>query len=283
EVTHFFTVDVEEHFQVQALAGVVPRSRWEAQESRVEASLFELLGLLEATTATATFFVLGWLAERRPRLVREIVAAGHEVASHGWDHQLVTRQSRAEFRDSVRRSKAVLESIAGTRVLGFRAPSFSIVRGREWALDCLIEEGYVYDSSLYPVRRPGYGYPGGAGDPHWLDRPAGRLAEFPPATLRLGPLRLPAGGGAYFRLLPYALARSAFREATRRRTPATFYIHPWELDPGQPRYAVGPSTRIRHYGGLHRTRARLRRILSEFRFAAIGPALLDDRIPVPAA
>jgi len=283
DVTHFFTVDVEEHFQVQALAAAVPRSRWSTEESRVEPSVFELLALLEASSSTATFFVLGWLAERRPALVRAIVDAGHELASHGWDHRLVTKQSRTEFRESIRRSKCVLESVGGQRVLGFRAPSFSIVRGGEWALDCLIEEGFLYDSSLFPVRRPGYGYAGGEGDPYWVSRPAGRLAEFPPATLRFGGVRVPAGGGAYFRLLPYGLVRSAFRLAARRQRPGTFYIHPWELDPDQPRYAVGRSTRIRHYGGLNRTRPRLRRLLREFRFGAIGPALLDNRILVPTA
>jgi len=163
----------------------------------------------------------------------------------------------------------VLEAMTGTAVLGFRAPSFSIVPGREWALDILVEEGYRYDSSLFPVRRPGYGYPGGRPDPYWMGRRAGRLAEIPPATLQWGPLRLPAGGGAYFRLLPYGVVRAALRQCERREVSGTFYVHPWEVDPRQPRVGVSWLTRARHYGGLRRTLPRLERLLTEFRFAPI--------------
>src|SRR5437868_1994302 len=182
---------------------------WDRLESRVVGSVYRLLELLARHEGRATFFVVGWVAERHPDLVREIAHAGHEIASHSWDHARVTDQSPLMFRDSVRRAKYVLEDLAGAPVLGFRAPSFSIVPGREWALDVLIEEGYRYDSSLFPVRRPGYGYgyPNGLRDPHWLERPAGRLAEIPPATLQWGGLRLPAAGGAYFRLLPYRVVR----------------------------------------------------------------------------
>jgi polysaccharide deacetylase family protein (PEP-CTERM system associated) len=181
----------------------------------------------------------------------------------------VTTQTPLAFRDSIRRSKRVLEDVAGTPVLGFRAPSFSIVRGREWALDILIEEGYRYDSSLFPVRRPGYGYAGGRPDPYWLERPAGRLAEIPPATLQWCGMQLPAGGGGYFRLFPYSLVRAALRQCQHRGQPGTFYIHPWELDPGQPRFPVPWLTRVRHYGGLRRTEERLERLLAEFRFTAV--------------
>src|SRR5690606_33124136 len=223
--------------------------------------------------ARGTFFVLGWIAQRYPGLVRRIADAGHEVASHGWDHRRVTHQSPAEFRESVRRSKLWLEDITGRPVLGFRAPSFSIVPGREWALDVLVEEGYGYDSSLFPVRRPGYGYAAARRDPHWLDRPAGRIAEVPPATLRRLGVNLPAAGGAYLRLLPLGLIRAALRDAERRGEPATFYIHPWELDPGQPRVPVPWLTRARHYGGLGRTEERVRRLLAEFSFRPIGETL----------
>jgi polysaccharide deacetylase family protein (PEP-CTERM system associated) len=266
---HHFTVDVEEYFQVSALEPAVPRSEWDRMESRIEASMAQLLALLAAHRVRGTFFVLGWIAERYPHLVRAAAEAGHEIASHGWDHRRVTELTPAEFRDSVRRSREILERLSGRPVAGFRAPSFSIVAGREWALDILLEEGYRYDSSLFPVRRPGYGYRGGRRDPHWLERPAGRLAEVPPATLSRFGANLPAGGGGYFRLLPYALVRSAFMEAERRGVPATFYIHPWEWDPEQPRIAVPPLTRIRHYGGLHRTWDRMRRMLGEFRFTTI--------------
>ncbi len=272
-VTHFFTVDVEEHFQVAALAPYVARSRWETEESRVAANVARLLDLLEAHAARGTFFCLGWVAERQPALIRAIAARGHEVASHGWDHAKVTDLTPDRFRDQVRRSKAVLEELAGRPVRGYRAPSYSIVAGREWALDVLVEEGYRYDSSLFPIRRPGYGYAGGYRDPYWLARAAGRLAEVPPATLRWFGVNLPAAGGAYFRLLPEGLVHAALRQAGRRGRPATFYLHPWEIDPAQPVYAVPWSTRLRHYGGLTRTFARLERLLSRFRFTAIAEGL----------
>ncbi|HYU90745.1 MAG TPA: DUF3473 domain-containing protein, partial [Gemmatimonadales bacterium] len=203
-------------------------------------------------------------------LIRSISRAGHEVASHGWDHARVTDQNPVTFRDSVRRTKGTLEGLTGEPVLGFRAPSYSIVPGWEWALDVLLEEGHTYDSSLFPVRRPGYGFPGGKRDPHWIERPGGRrLAEVPPATLRWGGLNVPAGGGGYFRLLPYALTQQALRNCEGRGVPGTFYIHPWEIDPDQPQLQVPWLTRVRHYGGLARTAARIERLLLEFRFVAI--------------
>lgn len=279
--THFFTVDVEEHFQVQALAPYVPRTSWDRCESRVAASTSRILELLAAAGARGTFFVLGWVAERHPAVVRDIAAAGHEVASHGWDHRRVTELTPVEFRDQARRSKALLEDLAGSKVLGYRAPSYSIVRGCEWALDILVEEGYRYDSSLFPVTRPGYGYASGARDPYWIERLAGRLCEVPPATLRRAGVNLPAAGGAYFRLLPYGLVRAALRDAAARSQPGTFFIHPWEVDPGQPRVAVPLLTRIRHYGALDRTLPRLARLVREFQFTAIAPALgLDGATPV---
>ena len=266
---HHFTVDVEEYFQVSALAPHVRRADWDRLVSRVEDSVARLLDLLARYEARATFFVLGWVGERHPEMVKRIARAGHEIASHGWDHARVTELGPPEFRDSVRRTKGLLEDLTGCLVLGYRAPSFSIVPGREWALDILIEEGHRYDSSLFPVRRKGYGYPGGRADFHWLERPVGRIAEVPPSTLRWCGMRLPAGGGAYFRLLPYGLTRAALKQCERRGVPGTFYIHPWELDPGQPRLAVPWPTRVRHYGGLGRTARRLERLLGEFRFTAV--------------
>jgi polysaccharide deacetylase family protein (PEP-CTERM system associated) len=267
---HYFTVDVEEFFQVSAFERWVPRADWERYERRADPCVRALLDCLDDQGARGTFFVLGWLAERQPDMVREIAARGHEVASHGWDHRRVTEQTPERFRRSVRISKDLLEQLAGRAVLGFRAPSFSIVRGREWALDILLEEGYRYDSSLFPVRRPGYGYVAGARTPHWIERPKGRLAEFPPATLRWLGRNLPAGGGAYFRIFPYGLVAAALRQAQRAKFPATFYLHPWEIDPGQPRVRTGVLTRLRHYTGLERTLPRLKRLLQEFRFTAIA-------------
>lgn len=270
---HHFTVDLEEYFQVSAFEHRVARSQWSRFESRVDSQVTRLLELLTQSTARATFFVLGWVAKRHPELIRVIAHAGHEIASHGWDHARVTHQTPRVFRESIRRTKALLEDISGDPVLGFRAPSFSIVPDREWALDVLIEEGHCYDSSLFPVRRPGYGYPNGLPDPHWLERPAGRLAEIPPSTLRWWGMRLPAAGGAYFRLLPYGIVRAALCQYERRGVPGTFYIHPWELDPGQPRLNVSPLTRLRHYGGLRWTERRLKRLLTEFEFTAIRDTL----------
>ena len=233
-IAHYFTIDVEEYFQVSAFAGAVSPESWGGFDSRIEVNVRQLVDLLARHQARATFFVLGWVADRHRDLVRALARAGHEVASHGWDHKRVTEQTPEEFRVSVRRTKQLLEELSGQPCLGFRAPSFSIVPGREWALDILLEEGYEYDSSLFPVRRPGYGYAGGGRDPYWVVRPAGRLAELPPATLRRLGVNLPAAGGAYLRILPYALVRSAIAAYDRRGVPATFYVHPWEIDPRSP-------------------------------------------------
>ena len=268
-IAHHFTVDVEEYFQVAAFATRVQRSEWGRLQSRVAAQVAQLLELLERYRTRATFFVLGWVAKRQPELIRSIAAAGHEIASHGWDHARVTAQTPLVFRESIRRTKKLLEDLTGEEVWGFRAPSFSIVRGREWALDVLIEEGYRYDSSLFPVRRPGYGYAGASPDPHWLERPQGALLEIPPATLRWCGMRLPAAGGAYFRLLPYSVVQAALRQCEGRNVPGTFYIHPWEVDPAQPRVAVPWLTRLRHYGGLRRTVRQLRQLMTDFRFTAV--------------
>lgn len=267
--SHIFTVDVEEHFQVNAFEQLLDREAWPRQPSRVVRNTKAILDLLEATGASATFFVLGWVAERQPTLVREIIARGHEVASHGYWHRRVTQLTRTEFRDDVRRAKCVLEDIGDRAVLGYRAPSFSIVPGGEWAFDILLEEGYLYDSSIFPIRRRGYGYPGAPVAPCAIDRPSGTLLEFPLTTLRVMDVCLPACGGAYFRHFPYAVIRRAFETAADNRTPGVFYIHPWEIDPEQPRLPVDLVTRLRHYGGLTRTQDRLRRFLGEFSFASV--------------
>ncbi|HWZ27442.1 MAG TPA: XrtA system polysaccharide deacetylase [Gemmatimonadales bacterium] len=269
--THYFSVDVEEYFQVSAFEGSVPRSAWDTLPSRVEGSVYGILDLLARHRARGTFFTLGWVAERHPKMIKRIADAGHEVASHGWDHVRVTHQNPEEFRTSVRRTKDCLEQIAGTPVLGFRAPSFSIVPGREWALDILVEEGYRYDSSLFPIRRPGgYGYAAAGREPYVLERATGPLWELPPATLRRLGVNLPAGGGAYFRIFPYTVVRAAFADFDRRGVPGTFYMHPWEIDPDQPRQRAPLSSRLRHYTGLSRTLPRLERLLAEFRFTAIA-------------
>lgn len=281
-IEHHFTVDVEEYFQVSAFEPWVTRDRWPAMESRVSSSVEQLLALLAQYDARGTFFVLGWVAERFPELVRSIAGAGHEIASHGWDHVRITHQLPEEFRVSVAKSRRLLEDLTGAPVRGFRAPSFSLVPGCEWALDILLEEGYTYDSSLFPIRRPGYGYPSAQRDPHWIHRPTGMIAEVPPTTLSRCGINLPAAGGAYFRIFPYRLVQAGLRQAERRGTSGTFYIHPWELDPGQPRLTVPVRTQIRHYTGLNRVVARLHRMLAEFRFRSIAQTLVTLPQPVPA-
>lgn len=277
-IRHHFTVDVEDYFQVSALMPYVARESWETRASRLRVGIDILLVLLDERKVLGTFFVLGWVARHHPQIVRDIAAAGHEVASHGWGHERVTTLTPDEFRRSVRSSKCDLEDLIGKPIIGYRAPSFSIVRGGEWALDILLEEGYRYDSSLYPVRRPGYGFAGGERDPHRVQRDAGLLHELPPATLQVGTVVLPAGGGAYFRILPYHVVRAAMASAGLRGVPATFYIHPWELDPGQPRFKVPLTTRLRHYGGLARTLPRLRRLLGEFEFQTISQTLAENNV-----
>jgi len=277
-MVHLFSVDVEEHFQVSAFDGVLSRDQWEAQPSRVEPNTDRLLALLDRHQAHATFFTLGWVAERHPALVRRITAAGHELASHGWWHRKVTRLSREEFRDEIRRSKAMLEDISGTGVTGFRAPSFSIVPGVEWAFDVLLDEGYTWDSSLFPIRRPDYGYPAAPAMPHRLTRDAGALLEFPLATATIFGIRLPAAGGGYLRQFPLGLIRRAFHQAASRDRPGMFYIHPWEVDPDQPRLPVGWMTRKRHYRGLEKTMGRLERLLAEFRFTSVSRWLAESSV-----
>lgn len=270
ETVHLFSVDVEEHFQVNAFDAVLTRADWDAQPSRVERNTDRILDLLDRHGAHGTFFTLGWVAERQPGLMRRIADAGHELGSHSWWHRRVSGQRPAEFRDEVKRSKTTLEQISGTPVRGFRAPSFSIVPGTEWAFDVLLDEGYTYDSSLFPIRRPGYGYPSAPRIPHQIERDGRTLLEFPMATLEFGGLRVPGAGGGYLRQLPLGVTRSAFRQLGALGHPGMFYIHPWEIDPDQPRLPVGWFTVLRHYRGLQSAMERMERLLSEFRFTSVA-------------
>jgi polysaccharide deacetylase family protein (PEP-CTERM system associated) len=271
--SHFFTVDVEEYFQVRALEAAVSRDEWISRPSRLVASINALLELLERHETHGTFFVLGWIAKHHPEVVLAVAAAGHEIASHGFWHERVTALDRDTFSEDVRTSKQALEDLIGSEVIGYRAPSFSIIPGWEWAFDVLIEKGYTYDSSLFPIRRRGYGYPHSPRIPHVIQRPAGRLAEFPLATTSIFSYPVPAAGGGYLRQFPLAIIRRAFREASERGQPATFYIHPWEIDPGQPRLPVSALNRLRHYRGLGSTLERIDLILEEFSFTTIASYL----------
>jgi polysaccharide deacetylase family protein (PEP-CTERM system associated) len=277
-IVNAMTIDVEDYFHVSVFDGVVPRSAWDTLESRVCGNTDRLLDIFAEHDVRGTFFILGWVAERFPALVRRVAAAGHEIASHGYGHRLVYDQTPAAFREDVRRAKALLEHAAGVPVLGYRAPSYSIVPRSLWALDVLIDEGYRYDSSIFPVRHDRYGIPMSPRHPYAIDRPAGRIVEAPASTVRFGPVNLPVGGGGYFRILPYGWAEWGIARLNEvERAPAIFYLHPWEIDPEQPRLHAGLLSRFRHYRNLGDTERRLRLLLRRFTFGS-----MRDVLPVPA-
>jgi len=283
-VVNAMTVDVEDYFQVSAFDRVVSREDWDTLPSRVIANTERLLRVLAEHEVRATFFVLGWVADRHPSLVSLIADLGHEVASHGYWHRLVYDQAPRAFRDDVRRSKDVLEAATGQRVEGYRAPSFSITSRSLCALDILIEEGFRYDASIFPIRHDRYGIPGSPRHPYRMPRRSGALVEVPGSTARIGAMNLPVAGGGYFRLLPYAWTRWGIaRLNERERRPAVFYLHPWEVDPDQPRLQASALSRFRHYRNLDKTEGRLRRLLTEFRFAPLRHVLADAELDVPAA
>ncbi|MEL6447893.1 MAG: XrtA system polysaccharide deacetylase [Pseudomonadota bacterium] len=278
------SVDVEDYFHVAALSRVISPSDWDGIAPRVAANTQRLMDLFDERSVSATFFVLGWVAERFPGMVREITARGHELACHGMNHQLVYKQSRGEFRDETRRAKQVLEDAAGTRVLGYRAASYSITEASLWALDELIDAGFEYDSSIFPVAHDIYGIPGAQRFIHEREAPSGRrLVEFPPTTARLFGRNVPAAGGGYFRLYPYWVTRALIRRVMAEGEPVMFYLHPWEVDPDQPRVKASLKSRFRHYNNLDKCLPRLRRLTSEFRFATARDVIAESqRLVQPA-
>ncbi len=261
------SVDVEEYFQVSAFANQVSPADWDRMPSRIERTTDAVLALFADLGGHATFFTLGWIAERYPRLIRRIREAGHEIASHGFAHTRVDRQSPDAFRADVRRTKALLEDVAGTAVKGYRAASFSIGERTPWAFEVLAEEGHLYSSSVYPIRHDHYGMPNA---PRFAFAPCqgSDFREIPVSTVALGSWTLPCGGGGYFRLLPYALMSRALRRINQHdRRPGVFYFHPWEIDPAQPRIAgAGARARFRHYTNLSRMEPKLREVLGDFRW-----------------
>jgi polysaccharide deacetylase family protein (PEP-CTERM system associated) len=268
------SVDVEDYFQVSAFDRVVSRAAWDTLESRVVRSTHVLLDMFDRRAVKATFFTLGWVAERHPALVREIAARGHEVASHGFHHQLVYSLTPKQFREDVRAARATLESTIGRSVVGYRAPSYSITKSNLWAIDVLIEEGYLYDTSIFPIHHDRYGIPDAPRHRHLVERGSGTLVEMPASTVRVGSVNLPIAGGGYFRLLPYGWTEWGIRTVNRtERAPVVFYVHPWEIDADQPRIPVGRIARWRHYGGLERTAPRLERLLRDFRFDTVAALL----------
>lgn len=262
------TVDVEDWFQVQAYAGIFPRESWDIPERRVEANTDRLLALFAAHGVRATFFTLGWVAERHPALIRRIVAAGHELASHGYWHRLAHEQSPEEFGRDVADARHLLEDIGGVPVRGYRAPTFSINTRNPWAFDVLAEQGYAYSSSVYPVRHDLYGVPDAPRAPYRTA--GGALLEIPMTTARIGGRNFPVAGGGWFRLLPYTLYRAGLRRANREGA-GLFYTHPWEIDPGQPRVAAArPLARFRHRVNLARTEGRIARLLTDFTWGPVA-------------
>lgn len=274
-IVNALTIDVEDWFQVSAMAPYVARRDWDTRECRVERNVDAILALLARHGVKATFFTLGWIAERYPALVRAIVAQGHELASHGHGHERASDLSRAAFSEDIVRAKCTLEDLGGVPVRGYRAPSFSIGEANLWAFDCLLEAGYRYSSSVYPVVHDHYGMPGA---PRFAHAVREGLIEIPPTTLRLGNRNLPSSGGGWFRLLPYAISRWMIGKVNRDdRQAAVFYFHPWEIDPGQPRVpGVDLKTRFRHYVNLGRTAARLEALAGDFRWGRMDHIFLGQ-------
>ena len=270
---HCLSFDVEEHFQVSAFWSEARRQQWDKYESRVENNTRKLVELLAKHDTKATFFVLGWVAERYPGLVKMLAGQGHEIASHGYGHELITGQTPGMFRDDVRRAKGILEDICGKRVYGYRAPSFSITKDTKWAIPVLTEEGYLYDSSIFPVLHDRYGMPDATPTIHLLHGEAGCIWEVPPSTANIFGIRLPVAGGGYFRLFPYPILRQLLKRIERAGHPLVMYLHPWELDPDQPKMQGSSLSMFRHYINLHKTEDRLRSLLEDFCFTSIREAL----------
>lgn len=272
-ITNALTVDVEDYFQVSALAPYIRRDEWNTRECRVERNVECILAMLAERQVQATFFTLGWVAERYPQLVRRIVEGGHELASHGYGHERASDLSEAAFREDITRSKKLLEDLSGQPVLGYRAPSFSIGTGNLWAFDQLARAGYRYSSSIYPIKHDHYGMPD---SPRFAYRVGAGLLEVPITTVRMGQRNLPSTGGGWFRLMPYALSRWMLQRVNRQdREAAIFYFHPWEVDPGQPRIpGIDAKTRFRHYVNLERNEAKLRQLLQDFRWGRMDRIFL---------
>ena len=279
-LTNALTIDVEDYFQVSAFAPYIRRDEWDARECRVERNVDRILELLAEREVKATFFTLGWVAERYPQLVKRIVQGGHELASHGYGHERASDLDRAAFTADVTRAKAILEDLGGQPVLGYRAPSFSIGRSNLWAFDVLARAGYRYSSSIYPIAHDHYGMPE---SPRFAYRLPNDLLEVPVTTLRVGGRNLPSSGGGYFRLLPYAVSRWMIGRVNRAdQEAAVFYFHPWEIDAGQPRIAgIDAKTRFRHYVNIPRMEGRLQALLRDFRWGRMDHIFLQRQsLPV---
>lgn len=270
------TIDVEDYYMVSAFADIVRFEEWGTYESRVEKNTYRILDVLDEHNVKATFFVLGWVAERCAKLVRDVHASGHEVACHGYNHRLIFDLTPEQFRQDIRKAKGILEDIVCAPVIGYRAASYSIVRETLWALDILIEEQFLYDSSIFPIHHDRYGLPGAERFPHVLKRDKGTLHEFPPSTYRLFGQNVPVAGGGYLRLFPQQITRTAMRRINENeKKPVIVYLHPWEIDPDQPRLNGRSSSKIRHYINLRSTMPKLKTFLGEFRFNRLSAFLYE--------
>lgn len=271
------TIDVEDYYHVAAFESVVQFNNWNKYESRVEKNTHRILDLLDEYRTKATFFVLGWVAERQPGLVRVINERGHEIASHGYSHRRVYTQTPRQFHEETQRSKRLIEDASGRPIIGYRAASYSITAKSLWALDILQQEGFLYDSSIFPIHHDLYGMPGYPRFCHMLKTQGGAsLVEVPLSTIRLGRANIPIAGGGYLRLFPYAVTRWAIRHINHKECqPVVVYLHPWEVDPCQPRIRAGGVSRFRHYFNLAQTEARLRSLLTDFRFGTMAEVLQD--------
>ena len=277
-IKNAMTIDVEDYFQVSAFASHIPRNQWDNLPCRVERNVMRILDLLDAHSAKATFFTLGWVAERYPHLVREIVGRGHELASHGYGHLRATDQTEIEFRTDVTHAKKLLEDLSGVAVTGYRAPSFSIGARNLWAFDVLNDAGYQYSSSVYPIKHDHYGMPDA---PRFAFKPSQHdLLELPPTTLKMLGRNLPASGGGYFRLLPYSVSAWMMRRVNEQDGNACiFYFHPWEIDPEQPRQqGISLKTRFRHYVNLSHMEGRIARLLQDFQWDRMDRIFLDRSV-----
>ncbi|MCX7793582.1 MAG: DUF3473 domain-containing protein [Thermodesulfovibrionales bacterium] len=265
------TVDVEDYFMVSAFAHCIKFEEWNNFECRVDRNVYKILEVLAKFSVRATFFMLGWVAERYPALVRDIYESGHEIASHGYNHKLIYDLSPDEFRRDVQISKRILEDIIGIRIAGYRAPSYSISKKTLWALDILVEEGYVYDSSIFPIHHDVYGIPEAKRFPHIIKTEAGSIMEYPPSTLRFLGLNIPVAGGGYLRLLPVEFIKYAIKRLNEKeKSMAILYIHPWEIDTEQPRLRAGLRSSFRHYFNIRKTLSKIESILKDFKFESIG-------------
>jgi polysaccharide deacetylase family protein (PEP-CTERM system associated) len=275
-ITHAMTVDVEDYYHVAAFAKVIDPNDWDKWPSRVEANTHRLLQLFDDANIKITFFILGWVAERYPDLVKSIRAQGHEIASHGYSHQLIYKQSPEIFRAETAKSKQILEDLGQTPIIGYRAASYSITRKSLWALDILAELGFTWDSSIFPTRHDNYGIPGSPEEPYRIITSSGTsLLEFPLTTAKVMGQAIPAAGGGYFRQYPYALSKWLFERASLNQSkPQIFYLHPWEIDPEQPRVPNASwFSNFRHYTNLKRCLPRLERMIVDFQFGTMSQCL----------